>query len=166
MTIDKAFAFAEIAHDNQLYGTYPYIYHIKQVVDIAKGLDYELDILIACALHDTIEDTEVSYNDIKTNFNGEIAEIVYSVTDELGRNRKERKSKTYPKIKENWKATVVKICDRIANIEHSRTHNKNLMKMYMKEHKDFSSNIMSDMWYDDDTTRAWSKLNNLIVNIR
>ena len=93
---------------------------------IAEELGYDESIIIGTILHDTLEDTTLSYNDIKKAFGKEVAEIVYCVTDELGRNRNERKEKTYPKIKANWKATVVKICDRIANITQSKKYNKEL----------------------------------------
>ena len=98
---DRAFLVAEKAHINQIYDIYPYIYHIKQVVKVAEELGYDESIIIACILHDTLEDTALSYNDIKKAFGEEIAEIVYAVTDELGRNRLERKQKTYPKIRAN-----------------------------------------------------------------
>jgi (p)ppGpp synthase/HD superfamily hydrolase len=116
---EKAMLVAEKVHINQSYDIYPYIYHVEQVVDIVKKFGFDREIIIAATLHDVIEDGNLSYNDIKKEFGKEIAEIVYAVTDELGRNRKERKEKTYPKIRANWKATVVKICDRIANMKHS-----------------------------------------------
>lgn len=48
-----------------------------------------------------------------------MAEIVFCVTNEQGRNRKERIKRTYPKIRNNRWAQFVKLCDRIANVEHS-----------------------------------------------
>ena len=86
-----------------------------------------------------------------------MAEIVYAVTDELGRNRKERKEKTYPKIKANWKATAVKICDRIANATQSRDYNKGLFEMYKKENKDFKLHLKSSA-HPADVDKAWDAL--------
>lgn len=140
--LERALMLAEHYHANQRYGVYPYMYHINQVIDIAEQFCYEPDIIISCALHDILEDTNLSYNDLKTYFNEDIAEIVYAVTDELGRDRNERKSKTYPKIKSNWRAIVVKMCDRIANIEHSKLYDPQLFGLYMREHKDFIENII------------------------
>ena len=82
------------------YDIYPYIYHIKEVKEIAEGLGYDRSVIIGAILHDTLEDGDLSYNDIKKAFGFIIAEIVFAVTDELGRNRDERKAKTYPKIRE------------------------------------------------------------------
>lgn len=159
---ERALLVAEKAHTGQSYDLYPYTYHIKQVAHIADILGYDETIIVACILHDTLEDTELSYNDIKKEFWEEVAEIVFAVTDELGRNRKERKEKTYPKIRANWKATVVKICDRIANIEHSKFHNKGLYQMYLKEHDDFCANLMSEDHPHGETSRAWDRLNELV----
>ncbi len=94
---ERALLVADKAHANQTYDIYPYGYHIRQVVKIAEELGYDGSIVVASALHDTLEDTELSYNDLKKAFGEEVAEIVYCVTDELGRKRKERKEKTYPK---------------------------------------------------------------------
>lgn len=161
---ERALLIAEKAHENQMYDIYPYIYHIKQVVKIAEDLGYEENIIVSAALHDVLEDANLSYNDIKKAFGEEVAEIVYAVTDELGRSRSERKTKTYPKIRANWKATVVKVCDRIANIEHSKLYNKNLYDMYKKEHKDFCVNLRDCpiINHPNDVNKAWDKLEQII----
>lgn len=158
---ERAYLVAEKAHANQTYDIYPYMYHIKQVVDIAEYLCCGETIVISCILHDTLEDSDLSYNDIKRGFGEEVAEIVYAVTDELGRNRKERKSRTYPKIKENWKATVVKICDRIANMEHSKKYNEGLYIMYKNEYQIFHDELSSIGHPSQLINKAWTKLLNL-----
>ena len=88
---ERALLVATKAHSGQTYDIYPYDYHFKRVAEIATIYGYDEAIIVSCLLHDVLEDTELSYNDIKTAFGEEVAEIVYSVTDELGRNRKERK---------------------------------------------------------------------------
>jgi (p)ppGpp synthase/HD superfamily hydrolase len=157
---ERALLVADKAHANQTYDIYPYGYHIRQVVEIADELGYDESIIVASALHDTLEDTELSYNDLKKAFGEEVAEIVYCVTDEIGRSRKERKEKTYPKIKSNWKATVVKICDRIANMQHSKEYNPKLFDMYKKEHDDFLKSLMCKD-HPQETNKAWQELNKL-----
>jgi hypothetical protein len=54
------------------------------------------------------------------------------VTDELGRNRKEKKEKTLPKTASNPDAIILKLGDRIANIEHGGK-----VDMYAKEYQEF-----------------------------
>lgn len=142
--VERGIMAAEKVHMNQSYDIFPYMFHIKQVVKIAKDNNFDDVIQCACALHDSMEDGNLSYNDIKKYFGEEVAEIVYAVTDELGRNRKERKAKTYPKIRANWKAVAVKLCDRIANIKHSSEFTPDMMSMYRKEHKAFKEALYSD----------------------
>ena len=160
--LERAMMVAGLAHTNQTYDMYPYTYHIKSVIEIAQELGYDHTIQVACALHDAIEDDGVSYNDIKRGFGEEVAEIVFAVTDELGRNRVERKMKTYPKIKANWKATVVKICDRIANASHSKEYSPKKFTMYQDEHEDFMRNLMLDSHPQNEVKKAWDKLNRLM----
>lgn len=154
--LERALMVAERVHFGQSYNIYPYMYHIRQVVKIAQDLGYDEAIVISCALHDVLEDTSLSYNDIKKAFGEEVAEIVFAVTDELGRNRVERKMKTYPKIRANWKATVVKICDRVANMIHSKDYNRKLFEMYQKEHDSFCDALLKDEHYRE-TAKAWAK---------
>lgn len=122
------------AHGNQTYDEiFPYEKHLDDVVDILKRFGItSLTHLCAAYLHDSIEDGAISYGKIKSYFGCEVAEIVYCVTDELGRNRKERKAKTLPKTASNPDAVIIKLADRIANIEHG-----GLIDMYAKEYGEF-----------------------------
>lgn len=162
--IEKAHLVAENAHSNQTYGIYPYIYHPRCVYMITKDLGYSDEILVACILHDVLEDSDISYDDLKKAFGEEIAEIVFCVTDEAGRNRKEKKSKTYPKIRGNWKATVVKVCDRIANLEESIASNPQMLQMYKKEHQIFVESLY-DKKHPKAMNKAWDRLYKLIDGI-
>ena len=155
--IQRAFYAAERAHTGQTYDIYPYMYHIKQTYDIAKMFAFDEDIVVACILHDTLEDGRLSYNDIKRGFGQNVAEIVYCVTDELGRNRVERKQKTYPKIKSNRKAIAVKLCDRIANVQHSHVHSQKMFNTYKNEHQEFLQ-LRTD---DEELENAWFFLETL-----
>ena len=164
--------FASKYHKSQLYGSKPYMYHLKKVSDVALDFNYtDESILMSCLLHDIIEDTEITYEDVKENFGEEVAEIVYCVTDELGRNRKERKSKTYKKIRNNPKSIVVKLCDRISNITESMgndNYNLKLMKMYLDEHNEFVNGISTDINDDslDLTTKVWIKYYTVIEDLQ
>ena len=155
MTLEeRAWMVAEKAHANQSYDIYPYTYHLKQVHAIAVELGYDESIRVACILHDALEDTDLSYNDIKKAFGEEIAEIVYCVTDELGRNRKERKFKTLKKTRKNWKAIATKICDRIANMRQAKNYQTKLYEMYCKESKDFVSTLTTGHNVEE-LSKAW-----------
>lgn len=148
--IEKAKEFAFKAHSdtNHYYGDekLPYSVHLQKTFDVAKEyIDFyfteeeQENILCACYLHDTIEDTRTTYHTIKSEFNKEIAEIVFALTNDKGRNRKERAGEKYYKgIRECYGADFVKLCDRYANIQFS-FENKNVdkLEMYKKEHAKF-----------------------------
>jgi (p)ppGpp synthase/HD superfamily hydrolase len=89
----------------QTYDGKPYTVHLMAVeinlkrfgIDSLNG-ERDQNLLIGAWLHDTLEDTTVSYDEILNEFGKDIADLVYSVTNESGANRKERSLKTYPKI--------------------------------------------------------------------
>lgn len=152
--VKEASYLAISAHGTQTYDGYPYYYHLEQVVDILKEYGYTEDkFIISGYLHDSIEDTDVSYNDIRMKFGEEIAEIVYRVTDELGRNRAERKAKTLPKIAESPDAIIIKLADRIANLR-----NPTKKGMYAKEYKIFKDFLYTPGHADD----MWKELDELV----
>jgi (p)ppGpp synthase/HD superfamily hydrolase len=144
--LDKCELLAMTAHLHQKYGVYePYSYHLyavyKEAVHWLAHIDIPTedknDIYAACFLHDTLEDTNVSYNDIKRVAGEKVADIVYDVTNELGKNRRERCERTYPKTAKNELAVFVKLCDRIANIRHGIGTGSNMLEMYRKEYESF-----------------------------
>ena len=102
-------------------------------------------VLAACWLHDTIEDARLTYNDIKSEFSILVAEIVYALTNEKGRSRKQRANALYyAGIRDTLHAPFVKMCDRIANVQHSFDSNYQMFKMYEKENEDFLYNVRQE----------------------
>ena len=149
---------------NHFYDTYlPYEFHLRMVNHTAEQwkhlLDDKLDyftgkenvgargdetvtLRTACLLatwgHDLIEDARVSYNDVKDNLGQEVADIVYAVTNEKGKTRKERANdKYYEGIRSTPGAVFVKLCDRIANVQYSKMTGSRMFEMYKKENINF-----------------------------
>lgn len=140
-------------HGLQDYDGFPYHKHLQDVENVLLKFGYDKygDYIICAWLHDLLEDAPISYNDIKKQFGEKIAEIIYCVTDELGRNRKERKEKTYPKLIKNDDAIIIKLADRIANLEQSIKMNSKTLEMYEKEYIEFRRNLykvghVEEMW--------------------
>jgi (p)ppGpp synthase/HD superfamily hydrolase len=80
----------------------------------------------------------VSYNDVKDALGQEVADIVYAVTNEKGKNRKERANdKYYEGIRNTPGAVFVKLCDRIANVQYSKMTGSRMFEMYKKENINF-----------------------------
>jgi (p)ppGpp synthase/HD superfamily hydrolase len=149
---------------NHFYdGELPYSFHLKMVVNVfddfkhllPENLYIETDdrapdwdvtqhvIRLACWGHDLIEDTRVSYNDVKNQLDGYsgysyIADIIYAVTNEKGKNRKERANeKYYEGIRSTSGAVFVKLCDRIANVQYSKMMKSRMFEVYGKEQFEF-----------------------------
>lgn len=162
--LKKARVYAQKAHLAETYGEiYPYYKHLEDVYNVLIRFGFNeidnLNLLVAGWLHDILEDAARSYSDIKKEFGIEVAEIVYNMTDELGRNRKERKEKTYPKIRSNINSVVLKVADRIANIEFSATQNDGHFKMYQKEHEEF----VHQLRIHNHIPIMWEHLNKIIL---
>lgn len=163
---NKALFYAKEKHSstNHIYDDKPYEYHLWMVYDTAKmfinyiGEPYREIVYAACWLHDTIEDCRVTYNDIKKEFGEEVAEIVYALTNEKGKNRRERANeKYYNGIRDTFCASFVKICDRIANIKHSLETKSSMLEKYKEENNHFHQSIDPDDAYE----AMWSYIKHL-----
>lgn len=157
MMYQKAILFAIDAHKDQKYGDLPYISHLMNASMVGTRFGFSVTdptdgIYVHCGiiLHDSMEDAGVKHRDIKANFGERVAEMVYCLTDEIGRNRKERHEKTYPKIRANDDAVIGKLCDRITNAEFSAKERSRQMDMYRTEHPEFRTALFTgkhqDMW--------------------
>jgi (p)ppGpp synthase/HD superfamily hydrolase len=143
-------------HASQSYDEiYPYEKHLDDVVEVLKRFGFSGKFIIAGYLHDSIEDGAISFNKIKRHFGVEIAEMVYCVTDELGRNRAEKKTKTLPKTASNPDAIILKLGDRIANIEHGGK-----IDMYAAEYQEFKDTLYLNT--PDSAKKMWGYLESLL----
>ena len=137
---------------NHKYDDYlPYEFHLKMVAKNAQKFGKAVaeicfpgeqlsgkDILLAAWGHDLIEDTRVSYNDVAKALGPKVADIIYAVTNEKGKNRSERANdKYYEGIRNTSGAVFVKLCDRIANVEYSKMTGSRMFEIYKKENDDF-----------------------------
>lgn len=162
MLIKRAEEFARLVHRNQYYSELPYYVHLKEVY--LTLLDFGVtdeSILAASWLHDSIEDTETTYETLLTQFGKEIADLVQAVTNEKGRSRKDILEKTAPKIVNNEAALVIKLADRIVNTEFSIDKNEKLYKMYEKEFPRFKELLYSKTSTKYFIPMLWEHLENL-----
>lgn len=118
----KALAFAAGKHRNQRRkdpDASPYINHpiaLANVLANEAGVDDER-VLIAAILHDTLEDTETTEQELAREFGQEIALIVLEVTDDKSLPKAERKQlqvEHAPAI--SHRAKLVKLADKICNL--------------------------------------------------
>ena len=99
--IDRAAKFAEQAHKGtHRKGTrIPYIVHPLETALIASMLTNDEEILAAALLHDTIEDTGVTYEDLKQEFGTRVADLVAAESEDKSKTWIERKGHTLEHLK-------------------------------------------------------------------
>lgn len=106
----------------------PHVEHLQEVADLVWATGGS-DIEIAAAwLHDSVEDTSTTIDDIKTQFGEEIAALVYGLTDldeYKGLASPERKQKQADRVKnENESVRKIKLADQISNMRFITTDPK------------------------------------------
>ena len=79
--LELARQIAVAAHEGQTYGDKPYVYHLEQTVRLLKTIGCsDEDLLCAMMLHDTIEDTAITYSDLNIQMGIEVADRVADLT--------------------------------------------------------------------------------------
>ncbi len=122
--ITKSFEFADVAHHGQKRKTgAPYITHPLAVAIILTELKVDVSSLVAAVLHDTVEDTDVTLEDITEHFSQEVSDLV----DGLTKISKIRFQSKQEKLAENFRKMIlamakdlrvimVKLGDRLHNM--------------------------------------------------
>ena len=124
--ITKAYEMANDAHKDQLRKSgEPYIIHPLYVGIILADLQMDTSTVIAGIMHDIIEDTDITYDDLKNAFNQDVADIVEGVTKlsrmEIGNRDKmdaqaENLRKMFLAMAKDIRVIVVKLADRLHNM--------------------------------------------------
>ena len=109
--LDRAIIFAVQAHHNtERRGKgFPYIVHPMEAVEIVATITPDQELLAAAALHDTIEDTDVTVEDIRHEFGDRVAELVHAESDQFTEGVSEEDS---------WHDRKQAAIDRLAAASH------------------------------------------------
>ena len=109
--LDRALVFAVRAHaGTERRGKgFPYIVHPLEAVEIVATMTSDQELLAAAALHDTVEDTDVTIEQIRTEFGERVASFVAAESDEPHQSRDSI---------ENWRARKQAAINRIACASH------------------------------------------------
>lgn len=165
--ITVAKSWATLRHYGQEYGDgLPFVYHLNMVADYVDAWTcHNADLMAAAWLHDVVEDTDTTVGDVDKIFGSHIASVVDFCTDQPGHNRAERKDKTHERIARSLDAQIVKVADRMANVESCiRFQQRDLGKMYVKEWPAFRVGIynpvLADVWWRMD--HSMSRLTDMI----
>lgn len=121
--IKKAHDFAKEAHAGQKRSSgEDYFIHPCAVVEILADFGFDSSTVIAAFLHDVLEDTPITYDELKEQFGDEIVELVEGVTklDKLQFvNREEAQAENFRKIfvsmAKDLRVIIIKLADRLHN---------------------------------------------------
>lgn len=122
--IGKALELATKAHDGQLRKSgEPYITHPINVAKILASYESDSDTIIAALLHDTVEDTDVTLEQVRSQFGDNVAQLVDGVTKlgKLSFNSKEEQQvenirKMLLAMAKDIRVILIKLADRLHNI--------------------------------------------------
>jgi len=168
--------FARAAHDaaNCKYDGKNYYTHVKMVEDTMDKYktvfllyDDYIKARAACSCHDTIEDAQLTFNDIKDATSKTVARIVLDVTDVHEENRLLRHLSTMNKTVKDYRSIIVKMCDMRSNGLYSKENGSSMYKKYVAEY-DYRRPIfkMALKWYKDELDAEeldafWSELDEI-----
>ena len=134
--LNKAYVFSVKAHGQQKrHSGDPYYAHPIEVAGILAGLHLDVASICTALLHDVLEDTDTTYEDLAREFSPEIAELVNGVT-KLGqvemsspnatreRAQAENLQKFVLAMSKDVRVLLVKLCDRLHNMRTLEYHPK------------------------------------------
>ncbi|MCD8316922.1 MAG: bifunctional (p)ppGpp synthetase/guanosine-3',5'-bis(diphosphate) 3'-pyrophosphohydrolase [Eggerthellaceae bacterium] len=122
--ITHAFEFASAAHKGQCRKSgEPFVMHPIEVAIILADLHMDADTLCAALLHDTVEDTKATSEDIEREFNQQVAELVDGVTkitrievESLTDEQAATIRKMFVAMSKDIRVIVIKLADRLHNM--------------------------------------------------
>jgi myo-inositol-1(or 4)-monophosphatase len=150
---DRAAIFAIKAHaGTERRGKgYPYIIHCMEAACIVADYTTDQELLAAAILHDTLEDTDVTYEDIEKEFGKRVADLVQSETTEVPEGVSE---------KDSWRDRKQATIDRLKDITHDKKiiamgDKLSNMRAIAKDYKDIGDALWSRFHCDKPSDYEW-----------
>lgn len=137
-----AYRFAARAHEGQVrkYTGKPYLTHCVAVAELVREKTTDPEIIAAALLHDTLEDTDTTFEDLRDVLGLEVAHLVLELTDVYTKeqfpdmNRAERKRLETNRLAQiSDDAKLIKICDIASNTADIVKNDPKFAVLYLKE---------------------------------
>jgi len=136
--LERAYEFAAAAHKEQKRRTgEPYVAHCLATASILADLRIDPPVIVAGLLHDTVEDTSITLEQIQTEFGNEVASLVDGVTKlsqinqltghrdrQLGGQEAENLRKMFLAMAEDVRVVLIKLADRLHNMRTLHGHKR------------------------------------------
>lgn len=139
---EEAKEFARKAHKDQFrkYKNEPYIEHPIRVAGLVRTVPHTQEMICAAYLHDVVEDTGITIEEIEGKFGGKVAKLVGELTDVYVKenyrhlNRRARKKKEVERLsKISPEAKTVKLADLIDNTRDIVENDRGFARKYVPE---------------------------------
>ena len=139
--VNQAIRFATEAHQRidhrRKYSGQPYAVHLERVAKIVESITDDEEMIAAAWLHDVVEDTPATINDIEREFGPDVAQLVRELTDiskPSDGNRSTRKTIDRQHLSEaSARGQTIKLADLIDNCKDITKHDAKFARVYLDE---------------------------------
>lgn len=146
----NAFEFASHKHKHQKRKgkhKFPYFSHIAAVATLLAYYGYEEEVIIAGILHDTLEDTDTTYDELAFNFGKQVADLVLDVTENKELPYREMRYSYIEHLKQEEtkkEAAAISCCDLIANLNSLLLEEEHTPGVVAETYKFLSKKLTED----------------------
>jgi (p)ppGpp synthase/HD superfamily hydrolase len=161
--LDKAYSYAEAKHTGQLRqeGT-AYITHLEAVAEILMSWGCDAEIVAAGLLHDVIEDTEATLEEVEESFGKRVGFLVDGATKIVTESKQESDKLTQEKIT-NYAAkdpgvAYVKVADRMHNLRTIHFLPQGRRQRIIAESRDFYMGLAKGIGKNEDLNLVLTQL--------
>jgi hypothetical protein len=139
--VDRARVYATEAHQRinhrRKYNNEPYDVHLSAVARLVASVTDDAEMVAAAWLHDTVEDTQATFEDIEATFGVPVAELVEELTDVSkpgdGNRAKRKRIDRLHLAQASTRAKTVKLADLTDNCKDITRHDPRFAQVYLQE---------------------------------
>ena len=170
--VKNAELFAKKKHSGMMRkdGTTSYSKHLEDVVNRLKSLGViDRELLCAGWLHDTIEDTDTSFDDLYERFGSKVVVLVTSLTKDMSLTRKKREQIYVKQLKEaSFDAKLIKLCDISANLSDLKNYDASKSKKLrqVRKIKHYLTVIKNDLLENTDYPKITTLLESINQSLK